>query len=109
MTEKAKEESANYTVKKINRLTCTHPACTRNGRKPTHTNEECYIRHPNQCPDEVKEIYDKIREKFCSNRKTYNKHNNSRKFLKNPDKKGTNLGDHLQKPIHSGQEGQGKS
>ena len=36
-TEKAKEESVNYTVKKVNRLTCTHPACTRNGRKPTHT------------------------------------------------------------------------
>ena len=64
-SEKAKEESVNYTAKKINRLTCTHPACTRNGTKPTHTNEECYIRHPDQYPDEVKEIYDKIREKFC--------------------------------------------
>ena len=59
-TEKAMEESVNYTVKKINRLTCTHPACTGNGRKPTHTKEECYIRHPDQCTDEVKEIYDKI-------------------------------------------------
>ena len=63
-TEKAKEEPVNYTVMKINRLTCTHSACTRNGRKPTHTNEECYIRHPDQCLDEVKEIYDKIRENF---------------------------------------------
>ena len=38
VTEKAKEESVNYTVKQINRLMCTHPACTRYGRKPTHTN-----------------------------------------------------------------------
>ena len=28
---------------------------------------------------------------------TYNKQNNYRKFLKNPDMKGKNLGDHLQK------------
>ena len=96
-TEKAREESVNYNVRKVNRLTCTHPACTRNGRKPTHTNEECYIRHPDQCPDEVKEIYDNIRDKFRNNKKTYNKQNNSRKFLKHPDKKGKNLGEHLQK------------
>ena len=41
-------------------------------------------------------MYDKIRDKFRNNKKTYNKQNNSRKFLKHPDKKRKNLGEHLQ-------------
>jgi hypothetical protein len=45
----------------------------------------------------VKEIYDKTRGKFRNNKNNYNKQNNSRKFLKTPEKKGNNLGDHLQK------------
>ena len=57
-SEKATEESANYTVKKINRLPCTHPACNKYG-KPNHTNESCYIRHPDLCPDELKDKFQK--------------------------------------------------
>jgi hypothetical protein len=58
-SEKATEETANYTVQKINRLPCTHPACNKYG-KPNHTNESCYIRHPDLCPDELKDKFQKI-------------------------------------------------
>jgi hypothetical protein len=54
--DKATEESANYTVKSINRLPCTHPACNKYG-KPNHTNENGYIRHPDLCPDELKDKF----------------------------------------------------
>ena len=61
-------ETANYTVKKINRLPCTHPACNKYG-KPNHTNEQCYIRHPDLCPDDLKEKFKKIIQKHKINRK----------------------------------------
>ena len=44
-SEKATMETVNYTVKKMNRLPCTHTACNKYG-KPNHNNEQYYIRHP---------------------------------------------------------------
>ena len=38
-------------------------------------------------------------------KKNYNKQNNSRKFLKNPDKKGKILGSSTESLSHLGQEG----
>jgi hypothetical protein len=69
---KATEESANYTAKRINLLPCTHPACNKYG-KLNHTNESCYIRHPDLCSDELKDKFQNLVKKYKNNQKPENK------------------------------------
>ena len=95
-SEKATEESANYTAKKINRLPCTHPACNKYG-KPNHTNEQCYIRHPDMCPDELKEKFKKIVQKYKNNRKPGNKRSYERGHSEAKGAKSKDMGDYLKK------------
>ena len=94
--KKATEESANYTVKKINRLPCTHPACKKYD-KPNHTNGSCYIRHPDLCPDELKQKFQKIVENYKNNRKPGNKRSHERGHSEVKGSKDKDTGNYLKK------------
>ena len=89
-------ETANYTVKKVNRLPCTHPACNKYG-KPNHTNESCYIRHPDLCPDELKDKFQNIVKKHKNNRKPGNKRSYERGHSEAKGYKDKDMGDYLKK------------
>ena len=95
-SDKATEESANYTVKKINRLPCTHPACNKYG-KLNHTNESCYIRHLDLCPDELKDKFQKIVRNYKNNRKPGNKRSYERGHSEAKGSKGKDMGEYLKK------------